>query len=371
MEKIKEKRKKHALSTDEGIKGKTIFKKKIIYSAALSMVVYILLEYIFPIPKIPITQNSFQASQKMAQAILDIREHLTESNQIINNKIDPNLTGLIGSKQTALTTSLGHPETKRTTTNPNFAGLIVYLLTQAGVQKGDKVAIGSSASFPALMIASVCAVEAMGAIPIIILSLGSSSYGANNPEFNLLDIYDLLLQKGIFSYKPAAASLGGEDDAGKGMDTSLKQTLINQIKRNNIPVIFENDFRESVKKRLHIYKREAGEDKVAAFINCGGNVANLGTSSMILQLKPGLINKVKLPEKDKRGVLYEMTAEGIPCLHLLYIRGLVQKYNLQWDSVPLPQPQGYSAEKQKNATTIIFLIICLLYLALIGFIFYK
>lgn len=371
MEKIKEKRKKHALSTDEEIKDKTIFKKKIIYSAVLSLTVYILLKFIFPFQKIPISQNSYLAAQKMAKTISVIRDHLIENNTPINKKIDPNLTGLIGSKQTTLTTSLGHPEVKRTTTNPNFAGLIVYLLTQAGVQKGDKVAIGSSGSFPALMIASVCAVEAMGAIPITILSLGSSSYGTNNPEFNLLDIYDLLLQKEIFSHKPAAASLGGEDDAGKGMDKSFQQTLINQIKRNNIPIIFENNFRKSVKKRLHIYKKEAGEDEVAAFINCGGNVANLGTSSMILQLKPGLINKVKLPENNKRGVLYEMTAKGIPCLHLLFIRGLVQKYNLQWDPVPLPQPQGYSAEKQKNAATIIILIICLLYLALIGFIFYK
>lgn len=367
----RDKRKKHALSTDKGIKDKTIFKKKIIYSTVLSIVVYILSEYIFPAPQIPITQNSYYASQKMAVAISIISDYLLEHNRIINTKIDPNCTGLIGSKQTALTTSLGYPEAKRTTTNPNFAGLIVYLLHQAGVQKGDVVAIGSSASFPALMIASVCAVEAVGAKPVTILSLGSSSYGANHPEFNLLHIYTLLHKEKIFASKPAAVSLGGENDTGKRMDTLLKQKLINQIKISKIPLIFEDDFRESVKKRLKIYNRKAGEHEIDAFINCGGNVANIGTSSLILKLKPGMIKNAKLPEMRKRGVLFEMIEQRIPCIHLLYIRGLARRYNLIWDPVPLPQPQGYSAEHKENNARIIFLFIYFSYLTAIGCILYK
>ncbi len=347
------------------------FKKKIIYAAAVSIAVYILLIYILPSNKFPVTAESYTASQKMAEAISVIRNHLNENNKLINKKIDPNITGLIGTNQTELTTSLGHLEAKRTTTNPNFAGFIVHLLSEAGVHKGDRVAIGASASFPALMIASVCGVESMEAIPITILSMGASSYGANNPEFNLLHIYELLFQKKVFSHQPAAVSLGGEEDIGKNMNKQVKQNLTSQIRQSNIPFIFENNLRQSVKKRLYIYNRMAGPEGISAFINCGGSLANLGTSSLILKLEPGLIQPTNIPEENKRGVLFEIASKGIPCIHLLYIKGLIQKYNLEWDPVPLPSPRGYSDLKQKNDNTFIVLIICLVYVTIIAFLINK
>lgn len=347
------------------------FKKKIVYSAVLSSIIYILLVYILPSDQSPVTKNSLQASQKMAKAISVIRTYRAKNSLPINKKNDPNLTGLIGSKQTSLTTSLGHLQAKRTTTNPNFAGFIVYLLLKAGVKKGDLIAVGSSASFPGLMIASVCAADAMGAEPIIILSLGASSYGANNPDFNLLHIYEILLQNHIFSCKPVAVSLGGEGDRGINMDTQLKNKLINQIKRSNVPFIFENNLRKSVEKRMQIYDNKAGTEKIGAFINCGGNLANLGTSSLILRVKPGLIKNVTLPKKNQRGVLFEMASEDIPCIHLLYIQGLIQKYNLKWDPIPLPQPSGYTPVERKNSAYVLSLIICILYITIIGFIWYK
>jgi len=352
-------------------KSNNKFKRKIIYAAAVSIAVYILLIYIIPSTKFPVSKPSYTASQKMEEAISVVRSYLNEKNISINKKIDPNLTGLIGSNQTELTTSLGHLEAKRTTTNPNFAGLIVFLLSKAGVHKGDRVAIGSSASFPALMIASVCGVESMGAIPITIVSMGSSSYGANNPEFNILHIYELLFEKKIFSNKPAAVSLGGEADIGKNMDNRLKQELVSQISESNVPFIFENTLRQSIKKRMYIYNRESDPEGISAFINCGGSLANLGTSSLILRLEPGLINYAKIPEEDKRGVLFEMAVKGIPCIHFLYIKGLIQKYNLEWDPVPLPSPKGYSDIKQKNNKSIIVLIICLTYVTIIVFIINK
>jgi len=352
-------------------KKKYKFQKKIMYSAAVSIAVYILLIYIMPFDKFPVSMPSYTASQKMAKAMSVLRNYLNEKNISINKKTDPNLTGLIGTHQTELTTSLGHLEAKRTTTNPNFAGLIVHLLTESGVHKNDKVAIGSSASFPALMIASVCGVEAIGATPITILSLGSSSYGANDPGFNLLHIYEVLLQEKVFSHQAAAISLGGENDIGENMNNQIKQQLINQIRKSDIPFIFENTLRKSVQQRLHIYKKEADPEEISAFINCGGSLANLGTSSLILRLEPGLIHNAKIPEENNRGVLFEMTSQGIPCIHLLYIKGLVRKYNLEWDPVPLPRPKGYSGIELENKNSIILLITGVVYLAILAFIINK
>jgi hypothetical protein len=33
-----------------------------------------------------------------------------------------------------------------------------------------------------------------------------------------------------------------------------------------------------------------------------------------------------------------MASRQIPVIHLLYIKGLVDRYGLSWDPVPLPQP---------------------------------
>jgi poly-gamma-glutamate system protein len=39
--------------------------------------------------------------------------------------------------------------------------------------------------------------------PVTILSLGASSYGATDPDFTLLDIYDILQREQICNVPPA------------------------------------------------------------------------------------------------------------------------------------------------------------------------
>jgi poly-gamma-glutamate system protein len=89
---------------------------------------------------------------------------------------------------------------------------------------------------------------------------------------------------------------------------------------------------------MQIYRRGADAGRIAAFINIGGSYANLGTSELALALKPGLNTHMEIPAKPKRGVLFEMAAEGVPCIHLLFIKGLATKYGLPWDPTPLPAP---------------------------------
>ncbi len=48
---------------------------------------------------------------------------------------DPNQTALIGQEYTLVTTDRGYIEAKLSTTNPNFAAVIVQLLKDAGSEK--------------------------------------------------------------------------------------------------------------------------------------------------------------------------------------------------------------------------------------------
>jgi poly-gamma-glutamate system protein len=275
----------------------------------------------------------------MEEAVSAIRNRHSETG--FDMSLDPNKTGLIGPEYSPLMTTLGQLEAKRSTANPNMAGLIVRLLGEAGVRAGDTVAIGSSGSFPALLAASLAAAKAMNVHAVCILSLGASSYGATETDFTLLDIYSILQRSGICGEPPAAVSLGGEEDIGLDFEPGVREALIRKITERGIPFLYEPELAQNVAKRIRIYQRNA-KGRISAFINSGGGYANLGTSSLALRLKPGLNTRLEMPPKEARGVLFEMASGGTPVIHLLYIKGLMQKYGLPWDPIPLP-----SAEKPK------------------------
>ncbi len=279
-----------------------------------------------------------RASEIMEQAILVIAAARQKAGVHFDLMVDPNRTGLIGPENSPLMTTLGELAAKRSTANPNLAGYLVYLLDQAGVKPGDRIAIGSSGSFPALLVASLAAAKAMDVHPITILSLGASSYGATDPDFTLLDIYTLLQREGICLAPPAAVSLGGERDTGRDFESSIRERLIRQIRASGVPFIEEEDLERNVSARMHMYEA-AAPGRIAAFINSGGGFANLGTSQRVLDVKPGLNLALSVPPLPQRGVLFEMAAGKIPVIHLLFVKGLVMQAGLPWDPIPLPKPQ--------------------------------
>jgi hypothetical protein len=257
------------------------------------------------------TREMRMAYQSMDSALKWISNHSRENGINLDPVNDPPETGMIGPELSEITTTAGDLAAKRTTLNPAFASLLVYYLTEAGVKRGDTIAIGSSGSFPGLMIASLAASKAMGLEEITILSIGASSFGASNPEFNIHDMYRLLQSKGWVTKDPAGVTPGGEMDGREG----------NSVER----------LAEAVAWRDSVYFR-GGPGSVKAFINSGGSFANLGISPEVLKLRPGLILKAQLPDKDYRGMIFSMLAKGIPVIHLLNIREIARVNQLPWDS---------------------------------------
>jgi len=257
------------------------------------------------------TREMRLAYQNMDSA-LDVISRHCRANGINRDLLnDPQETGMIGPELSEITTTAGDLAAKRTTLNPAFASLLVHYLTEAGVKRGDTIAIGSSGSFPGLMIASLSAAKAMGLEEITILSIGASSFGASNPDFNILDLYKLLQTSGWIHKDPAGVTPGGEMDGREG-------NILDRLE-------------EAVAWRDSVYFK-GGAGSVKAFINAGGSFANIGISPEVLKLSPGLIRKAKLPEKEKRGMIYSMLARGIPVIHLLNIREIARKNHLPWDS---------------------------------------
>lgn len=306
-----------------------------------------------------------EASLIMFKATSVLKECRKDKALSIDPSSDINRTGLIGIRLSPITTSLGNLEAKRTTTNPNFAGLLVYLLKEAGVEKGDTIAVGASGSFPALIIAVLSASKAMDLNPLIIASLGASQWGANLPDFHWLRMHDCLWNNGVFSYIPVAVSLGGEQDRGGDMEEEGRSLLMNAMEESGIRVVDERGLESTVEAKMRLYKEATKKQHIKAFVNIGGSWSNLGTDREVLNLKPGLVRFHRIPSKENRGVLFEMGARGVPVIHLLFIRGLVERYGLAWDPVPLPSAgvgEIYERIRERQPS---FLFISFAYFALL------
>jgi poly-gamma-glutamate system protein len=309
-----------------------------VYAAAVMSLVYLFLLRLAPLPEPAVRAEMIEASRLMARATAVLRTCRVARGIPVDPVSDPNGTGLIGVETSAITTSSGRLEAKRTTTNPDFAALVVSLLSEAGVRRGDAIAVGASSSFPALIVATLSAAKAMGVEPVVISSLGASEWGANNPDFSWLDMEDCLMSAGVLDIAPAARALGGEEDVGGGMDPGGRSLLEARIKESGIPFLEEPDLARNVEARMRIYRDRAGSRPIKAFVNIGGSSANIGTNAEVLKLRPGLASAVFVPPPAERGVLQAMAAAHVPVIHLLNVKGLCERSGLPWDPRPLPRP---------------------------------
>lgn len=306
--------------------------KNLIRAGLVSLLILsciIIYQSLYPVKK---DSDKRLAEKYMIEMIDVVSRHCLEHGIDIDTLSDPKKTGLIGPEWTPITSTVGHLDAKRTTINPEFASLMLVLFQEAGVQEGDTIAIGSSGSFPGLLISSLAAAKVMHLKCKTIISIGSSSYGATRPELTILDIYQLLMRADLVSDPPLGVSLGGEGDLGLDWEKATIYQLREKIYKSNFFFIEEEFLSGSVKSRDSLYGFSKASD-IKVFINAGGAMANIGTSETILGLKPGVVRKFRIPRNDKQGVIHKALQNEIPVIHLLNIKGLAQEYGLKWDPV--------------------------------------
>jgi poly-gamma-glutamate system protein len=333
---------------------------------SLSLVFYLLAMIIPSREAKDLKREMISASQVMAEALDVLRQCRETRGLTIDPDTDVNLTGVIGVRSSPITTTLGSLAAKRTSLDPNFAGLVVFLLRKAGVSSGDTIAVGASGSFPGFMLAVLSAAKAMELDPLILASVGASQWGANHPDFHLLHMQLCLLQNGVFTFQPIALSVGGDRDTGKDMPEEGRFMIRKNIQEHGFAIISEEDLRTNVESRMQLYFRKASKDQIKAFVNIGGSWSNLGIDSAILNIKPGLGKISYIPPKERRGVLYAMASLDIPVIHLLFVNGLVQRHGLVWDPVPLPRPGEGELYRLVEKDQKSFVYLAVVYLVLFG-----
>jgi poly-gamma-glutamate system protein len=197
------------------------------------------------------------------------------------------------------------------------------------------------------MLAVLSACEVEGVDPVLILSLGASQYGANLPGLSDAEMLAALEEKGIFRTRPAALSLGGEDDTGASefgdIDSgkALKVIADARARAWGIPLLLPagnalpaDRAAASARDHLELYFRD-GSPRL--FINIGGGQVAYGSTPASLHLPNGIIREapVKATGKD-RGLIFDFLDRGIPVIHFLNIKGMALANGLPVDPVPLP-----------------------------------
>lgn len=281
--------------------------------------------------------EKIKAARLAVVAANAVKTQAVEKGLVIDAVNDPNFTGLIGMEYTDITTDRGLLEAKLTTTNPNFAAVVVDMLKEAGLSKGDLVAVGLTGSMPAMNLAVLAAIEALELKPIIISSLGASTWGATNPEFTWLDIEAYLFEKRIFHYRSIAASTGGGRDNGRGLSGLGRQLIEQTIQRSGITFIHENSLEESIQKRISLYDQYAKSRPIKAYINVGGGLSSLGAAINGRLIPPGLSKNLAMKNFPVKGVIVQMAERGIPIIHLLNVERIARNYGLPVSPQPLPE----------------------------------
>lgn len=231
---------------------------------------------------------------------------------------------MIGDEWSDITTTLGSLEAKETSTNPDFAALIVRLLNEAKIKKGEKVGVILSGSFPALGISVLAALQEMELEVVLMSSLGSSTYGANQSGATWIDIESVLLREGGLKYRSNLVSAGSGNDSGSGLSESGFLTIRNAVIRNNVSLYLPSTLLESIEKRVKIFE----DEEISLLINIGGNETALGGCAHSSAIPNGLnYNLTKCSDPD-RGVIARMNEKGVPYINLLDIKNLAGKYGI-------------------------------------------
>lgn len=307
-------------------------------AAALSVALWLVFEEALQRPIDPQFAEMLRAARSMqaASRVLWFEKEMRGLTPPM--QVDPNRTGMIGQEYTPITTTIGELPAKRTATNPDFAAALVRQIASLGLARGTPVVIVVSGSFVGGDVAAISATETLGLRPIVIASLSASMWGANEPEFNMLDMLSTLREHNVIRARAIAAVLGGGGAVGGSMDADGVAALRRSAARDGVPIVEARPVAALIDALLARVNSAAGDVRPGAVINAGGALIGLGSCRESYEWPPGL-TRTALPCSDGTpGLAMRLAAENLPVLHIINMRRLALEWDLPFDPIPLPIP---------------------------------
>ncbi len=281
-----------------------------------------------------VSSQEMRAAEIMEDCLNEALYRCFRRDIVVSADLDPYGTGLIGVEFSPLTTTLGHLKDKRTSTHPLMASGMVRLFHNLGLDRGDVVAIGASASFPGLLVAVLSACEAVGLRPLVICSLGSSMYGANRLGATVVDLVRDLTRSGLVAPVLLGFSLGGRNDRDEApLFPQWRERVLEEARRLGAGFILEPGLKESVERRLRLYEEAAGESGVRCFVGVGGAGVTFGSGEKAAAF-PGGITKAPFDSMPREGLLCRYLDRGVPVIHLLCVRDIARSWDVPIDENP-------------------------------------
>jgi len=270
------------------------------------------------------------SASRVVQEAIDVLRPIRGRIEPINPQIDPIRSGLIGVASSPFTSTSGDLEAKQATINPNWGAVAVRMLAEAGVESGDTVAVAVSGSFPALNIAVYAALEVMRLEPLIIVSGSASQWGANVPGFGWMDIARHLREAQIIDIRADAATLGGIDDRGGGLNERGIEMIRQAAERAGIEVVVPDSYAAAVADRIRIYREAADGTPIAAYINVGGAVASTGPAAIDHFFQYGPSRTAPAQAFRAPSVMGHFLRQDLPVLNFNGMLTLTTRYRLPY-----------------------------------------
>jgi poly-gamma-glutamate system protein len=288
-------------------------------------------------PYTPTREQMLSAATAMKAASEAVLERKLEMGLWPGAEIDPNRTGLIGQEYTPSTTTAATLANKRTATNPDFAAALVRLLAGEGIGSDSTVLLVQSGSFLGANIAALTALEALDAKVVLVLSLGSSQWGANDPELNLLEIWGLLHERGVVDTVPVAVVIGGAGAVGGNMEPDGLDRLRPSFARHDEVPLVEVRPTSAVVARLRemIATAAGGEDEIDLMIKTGGSVVSVGACRENYLMPTGLVPRPR-ECSGTPGLFYLVGDDRLKMLNILAMKQLAAELGLPYDPMPMP-----------------------------------
>ncbi|MBI2417340.1 MAG: poly-gamma-glutamate system protein [Ignavibacteriales bacterium] len=305
---------------------------KILYITAITACIFLGFKDMLFIETVPLKHvNEMRQAERLSEKWKSIiqnnktRLKLETGNgySVQKNNADGN-NSIIGEEYTPVTSTLGSLESKELSNNTLFSALIVRLVNEAGVDSAKTIGIIASGSFPALTLQTLAALQTMHKKIYMISSLGSSSYGANQPGALWIDMEAWLRNSGGCMYHSAMITYGAEGDTAGGLPYEGKVAMDSSLSRNRRTAFIPENAEHSltVKYDSLIHKN------LGLLINIGGNQSALGYCSHAELIPNGLHAEKVTCSHIGKGLLSKISEKGIPFIHLLNLKNLAAQYSI-------------------------------------------
>ncbi len=268
--------------------------------------------------------NAARVSARAFEIMRNYRQ--TNIDLPIDSVNDPNGTGLIGLQFSKVTYGRSDLSDALTTTNPNFSAALIEMLYRAGVRSGDTVAVNWDGTYPALNIQILAVAKTLGLFPLIVSAQSSGMWGANYPGFTWLEIEKVLSDSGLWNFRSALATLGGEADDGRGISPEGRELLLNIAESLKVPIFIAESIAEGVAKRMELFSR------CKALVAVGLPVTNSGDP--LLRLPSRIFTDRHT--RAGNGLIAQFLNSRRPVIHIAKPSRVALDYRLPVAPIPLP-----------------------------------